>query len=626
MASVTAIEFTDLECKILQAERSKGKKPVVRTLVTFPLPKNDDPAARVAARAQMLKDVLKKSKVTAQSVSVIIPKHYVVSRKVTLPSTVDEELAGMARFEAERHIPFNAERHIVGHHVLSRQGVQGSEVLLAAVDLPVAKEYLDVCLGAGLTVETIDVSTFALHRSYAAVTKPASPDQDSGVSAVINIGLAATEIVIIQNGQLAYSRSASVSLARLLEEAGEVDSESHPHVHRLAVIDALEAADQKPPSPPLPPSPSPSSSPAFGQVAPPAAPAQGGGAPLSPETQEQPAAVSALATEAGEEAAPAAADHGLSPAVSGQAHSDSVLRQLFANWRLKLLKEIRTTYEFARREFNCPPIAHFHICGEGVLIRNLPQMLSTSFGIEASVYDPFASVELSDKVEPALQGLRPAHAALVGGIMNDAPAAVNINLLPPQYLEEKTAKRQQQSYMITGILALTALVLAYVWLKGVLDGQVERLEKLRDYNSTMAAAVKELRAKKLRNDIVNTYVRDRKGAVEILDQLSSDTLFSFIPKQVALRSFEFTKDESVKITGYAMSLADANRMRQALEDTGYFVEVRTSDPHNQQTFLPKRDRKTPVYQINLEGIFPKETKKKSSSSSSRSSNDDTGLE
>ena len=48
MAPIVAIEFTDLECKVLQAERSgKGKRPAMRVLFTFPLPKNDDLAARV---------------------------------------------------------------------------------------------------------------------------------------------------------------------------------------------------------------------------------------------------------------------------------------------------------------------------------------------------------------------------------------------------------------------------------------------------------------------------------------------------------------------------------------------------------------------------------------------------
>ena len=97
MAQLVVIEFTDLECKVIAADRSK-ERVTVRALVNFPLPKNDDVSARVIERAHLLKEALKNNKLHPQRVSIVIPKNYVMARLVTLPSTVDEELVGMARF------------------------------------------------------------------------------------------------------------------------------------------------------------------------------------------------------------------------------------------------------------------------------------------------------------------------------------------------------------------------------------------------------------------------------------------------------------------------------------------------------------------------------------------------
>lgn len=652
MAPVTAIEFTDLECKVLQVERGKGGRPVARVMLVFPLPQKEDLEERVSARAQVLRDMMKHARLAPSRVRVIIPKHYVQSRKVTLPSTVDEELAGMVRFEAEKHIPFNAERHVVDYHVLSRQGMQGSEVLLAAVDQPAAQEFLDVCLRAGFNVETLDVSTFALHRAFSLNTPPAAEGQGN-VVAVLNIGLATTEIVIVQDGKLAYSRSAPVSLAKLLDDAGEADPESGFHIRRLADIDALEpegqpgmpAAPAKTAAVPPPPAPADSHDddldgpeaqpgPAGAGLVPsvPSPPAAGHGASAShtetlvvPLTEPvhvppPPPPADAPVPHQGNGTSVSATDPHV-PQFAPQALSASVLRLLYSNWQLRLLREIRTTYEFARREFNCPPISHFHVCGEGALIRNLPQLLSNNFGVGASVFDPFQNVEVPAKVEQVLKERRPAHAALVGGAVPDAPNAVQVNLLPSQYVEEKRGKRQQQSYMVTGILALTALVLAYVWLDGLLTGQTDRLQELQRVNQEMKADVQDLQEKMKRNEIVNRYIRDRRGAVEVLDTLSSDTLFAFIPKNVSMKSFEYTKGETLKVTGWAMTLQDANRFRQALENTGYFEVVKENEGHLRQTPLPSRSRQTLVYEVNLEGQFPKQ-KKKSSSSSSKASKEE----
>src|SRR5688500_3883338 len=136
MASNLAIEFTDIDCKVVQVERGKGGKLSVKSMASFPVPKADDAAVRIEERSKLLREALKNAQIVGKAAGTFIPKNFVLARRVTLPPTADEWIKGMARFEAERHIPVNAERHIVSHHTLARTGMQGSDVLLAAVYRP----------------------------------------------------------------------------------------------------------------------------------------------------------------------------------------------------------------------------------------------------------------------------------------------------------------------------------------------------------------------------------------------------------------------------------------------------------------------------------------------------------
>ena len=640
MPPVLAIEFTDLECKLLRIDRAAPPRPAkggapaagppppaaLRALAAFALPREDDPAARVTARAALLKETLKTAGHAGGPVHVVIPRHFVHSRRATLPATDDAEIDGMARFEAERHIPVNADRHVIGHHVLARNGARGSDVLLAAVDGPVADEYLKICVGAGLAVESLDVSAFALHRAWCAAdaaspctplpspldaaptdgTAPLDDGGPAGAVALVNIGLAATDIVLVVDGRLAYTRSASHGVARLLADVAAADPLAPPlEVSDLASIDALEphlrlrataAAGQS----------------AAHESDPAAHPADGTPATAPPDVDAPPVDPNLTFAPFLRVAPPPA------PPAAAAAAGPGPASRAFAAWQVKLLKEIRNTYEFARREFGCPMIVRFVLTGEGALIANLPAFVTANFQIAAATFDPFAALVARDAKSPAeANPNRPsmAHAALVGAVaLATTPGATSVNLLPPEYLAAREGRRQRQGRLVTLVLGVTVLALGFVWVSDALARQERRVEELTKANGEMKVRVADLKAKKLRNDIVNQYIRDRHGPVEILDAVSSDTLFSFIPRNVTLKGFDYSKSETVKFTGYALTLPDANKMSQALErlsdgKSKFFEKVEESEGHNRLVRLPNRGA-AEVLEMNINCVLPKRKKPK----------------
>lgn len=168
----------------------------------------DDLGPIVKAACKSLK-VAKKEDVT-----IILPKQQAILRNIQLPSTDREELTQMARFEAERHIPFHAERHSVGFHVMRSMGVEGSEVVLGAVDGPVVQRALDGTTSAGLNPRGVELSSVALVNSLLYEKK----DWIKGKTvALLAIGLESLDLVLLTDGRLIFARSISLNLRSVLE-------------------------------------------------------------------------------------------------------------------------------------------------------------------------------------------------------------------------------------------------------------------------------------------------------------------------------------------------------------------------------------------------------------------------
>jgi type IV pilus assembly protein PilM len=563
MAGILAIEFGEQECKVVVGETGRGK-PMIRDLFRLALPKNDNVTERVAERARLLKEALAAHKVKARRAHVIVPKNFVMARMVTLPSTNEDEIAGMARFEAERHIPFNAERHVVSHHVLNKLGVEGSQVLLAAIDRPIAQEYVDICRALGLTVESIGVSSLAVFNAYAAV----AGDQLAGkVVTLLNIGFTYTDLVIVNEGILSFTRGTSVSIQKLLAEyAAQGRQVSPKELHEIDVLDARELTGGR-------------------------------------ETADAPEDPAAVGTASGTIV--------LDAPVAESAHETAGGKPLVAAWLTQLLKEMRRTYEFARREFNCPPITDIEFTGEGALLHNLDRFFKVNFGVEASVFNPREAFEFAPSLAGEVDEYGVAYAAALGALAPQTPRSVAINLIPPEYTAQLASKRRRQSYVTTGILVVVMLVLAFLWVWELFSRQSELLAQYEEKNRQMKERVEDLENKRKKLEIIRRYIQDKHGALDIIDKISS---FEFIPDRVTLTRFEYQKDEAVKIEGHAKTLADINRLDAELKKTGIFESVVQDQGSNKPVRLPNRAEA--VLQFQMTCTFPKRNQPTKSSAGS----------
>lgn len=181
-----------------------------------------------------IKALCKHIKVSKADVSAILPKQQAILRNVLLPSVDRDELTQMVRFEAERHIPFHAERHSTGFHVMRSMGVEGSEVLMSAVDSPIVQRLLDGAAAAGLTLKGGALSSVCLMNTLLYHRR----DWIKGKTvAILSMGLDALDLVLVSDGRVIFARSVSMDLRSVLETwIGHTAAEPpRPDMQRLAV-------------------------------------------------------------------------------------------------------------------------------------------------------------------------------------------------------------------------------------------------------------------------------------------------------------------------------------------------------------------------------------------------------
>ncbi len=574
MPPVISLEFTESECKVAVVDTGRGGRATVKSMSRFDLTRPEELDLRVAERSKALRDHLKAQRISVKQATLVIPKNFVMVRAANLPSTVDDEIAGMARFEAERHIPFNAERHIIGYHVQSKNGSQGSTVLLAAVDLPIAKEYLDICVNAGLRITGITVSSVALFNSFSVARQSDLVDR---TVMLVNVGRNGTDVVIVANGNVSFARGSTTGVNKLLAELEEVNQPAQ--LSDLSKMDALEpqlyfrepSVVAPPPPPPTPGEP------------------MGAGEAFTSDRAGGVGTDAALLPDESEAGftivdPPAPAIDPPAPAVATAPENKPAV--VFSGWLNRMLQEIKRTFEFASREFATPMVDHIYISGEGAQVAHLAEYFQANFHVETSVFDPLVAGSPITGPKKVEAGAGETYAVAIGGPLSNLPKTANVNLLPGAYTEEQTAKRQQLSYIVTGVLVLVALALGYLHLSDTFARKQDLLDQLLDQNRADKARVDDLRTKKERLRIISENVQDDRGALAVLGIISEK---AYIPENLAIREFDYKRGDFVKMSGDAKDLPAVNQFVSDMRHTGFFAEAGL-DPNGIEPNRPLRGR------------------------------------
>lgn len=174
---------------------------------------------------RFIRRVLNEARISAKRAIVDIPRDQAVLNTLILPAAKDEELTELVRFQIVRELPFPIEEAVVDFAAEPRGADGQQRVLVAAVRNDVLEFYRQVFRHAGLKLDRIGLRPYANLVALAQAVSEAG----QGHTLFVDVGPTLTEIDIVVDGRLAFSRAASINvLPRHGEPEDQEESSGEP--------------------------------------------------------------------------------------------------------------------------------------------------------------------------------------------------------------------------------------------------------------------------------------------------------------------------------------------------------------------------------------------------------------
>lgn len=160
----------------------------------------------LTALAEAIKKLHQGTKITTKNVTTALPQDQVFTRTVNLPPLSEEELRSAIKWEAEQYVPIPLEEVTIAHQVVGQikvNGRQKTQVLIVAAPKRLINKTLKVLKTAGLNTVGLETEIIAMARSLV----PSGGE----MALVVDLGAEATDMAVVENGLVVFSRSISTA-------------------------------------------------------------------------------------------------------------------------------------------------------------------------------------------------------------------------------------------------------------------------------------------------------------------------------------------------------------------------------------------------------------------------------
>lgn len=526
MPKFTVVELSETEAKVFQASRARKGSILIEGAHVVDFSDLDREEAGMIERAVRLRECFRKNRISQGEGGLLIQKQNSIARTAVLPSGNPSELEEMAQFEAEKFIPFHAERHIISHGILHLDEVNGSHVLLTAVDSPVMDQSLAMVKDSPIEPVVAEVTSVALARAFAYYlpeSEKSLPKDDEGAgdqephaTILINIGLGQTDMNVLDGRMLMTSRSIGTGMTKLLR-----DLQKAMHLEREITIADLAELDLSNPDDFL---------------------LDGGSTSESEQNASQ--------TKVGDK-----------------------VRQ----WLGQVTRFLRQTYEYAAREHDIPTKTRVYLSGDALRLPGIARTLGPIVGVEVHSFNPLEKLERAPKAtvdEDALPGMANCLGCAIRLFEEDEDpnAAIDrANLLPSEVIEARAANERKILLVLSAVMVLITGAVIYLAWDERLAHAAELEVSYRNHNRAMAPLVEQIQQKRTQLEIIESIRTGRAPALYILDQI---TTFPGVGStldggRLVLTEFRYTPRDEVIIAGDALSVEDIGAFSRFLEDLNY---------------------------------------------------------
>lgn len=160
--------------------------------------------ADLVALAEVIKKLHQEAKIRTKNVVSALPQDKVFTRIITVPKLSEEELSSALKWEAEQFVPIPLDEATLTHQIVGQirqNGKEKTRVLLVAAPNRLIKKMVEVLKTAGLNPISLETEIFSMARSVVA--------PNSGAVMLVDLGAAATDLAVIENGQPVFVYSIS---------------------------------------------------------------------------------------------------------------------------------------------------------------------------------------------------------------------------------------------------------------------------------------------------------------------------------------------------------------------------------------------------------------------------------
>lgn len=145
----------------------------------------------------------------------------VITRKIQMPAQLSpDELEAQIMVEADQFIPFPLNEVAIDFEILDpvEERPDKNHVLLVACRLETVDDLQDALRFGGLIPKVIDVENYAIERAVSLIKPNLASVDTSPLIAVVDIGATMTNLSILQQGEIIYSRDQVFGGKQLTEE------------------------------------------------------------------------------------------------------------------------------------------------------------------------------------------------------------------------------------------------------------------------------------------------------------------------------------------------------------------------------------------------------------------------
>lgn len=183
--------------------------------------------------AATIKTLVQSVKSKRKNVATGIFGNGVIVKRISMAPIEENLISEAIKWEAEQYIPFDVNEAAIDHHVIrheDRASGENLDIILIGAKQEFVFRFIESLESADLKCTILDVSGFALANCF-----EANYGKVPGLTALLNIGAGVTNLVIVENGDVIFSRDSIVGGQTYTNELHKSMGVSIPEAESLKI-------------------------------------------------------------------------------------------------------------------------------------------------------------------------------------------------------------------------------------------------------------------------------------------------------------------------------------------------------------------------------------------------------